>query len=288
MGYALAPRAFSNTVVGLAARAARPDEQKERWLRPSSRRGPATRHPVEASRLDRNAGSLSVQDRGRRRRVVLNGKKQLRRRRGGRPFFLVATADGADKSSRPSRRGERHVRRSRRHHTPPIHGEFEGVRRSADQNAPGMAPSPARSTLLCAVSARRPSRRGRHEQPEDGPSHTRKTRNSLGRTMARTRRSRTAARRCCWRRELALRRLRRAWPPMRTRSRCGATRWRRPIASDDGCALPDASIQGTAASASRWENDLHFSSSAARQTTRCTATRRWPPRAGRQASHDAG
>ena len=279
MGYALAPSPLlSNTVAGLVLATVGDDAQRERWLAPlasGEKRGTIALFEAGSSATIGDFGMEAEQDGD---GVVLDGDE--------------GAGDG---------RGERRLPRRRHRRRPPPPGRAR--RRRASRSPPrSRSTSPAASTRCASTaSAWRPRRRSpaarrttcrcsgapARRSPPSRPgspsgrwrwrSSTPRTASSSAARSAPTRRSRTAARRCCWRPRTRDRpSTAPPGPPTPSPSRCRwPPRWPRhmPPTPAGGCPTPRSRC--TAGSASPGSTTCTSSSSAARPTRRPSA-----PRAG--------
>ena len=200
---------------------------------------------------------------GRRRR----GRPRRREGRwsldaAGADFFLVATADGrrhlvdAGADGRDGQRRKISIDPTRRLSSVRFDGRPRRRRRHA---ARPTAPSTSRSSTASA-SRSPPSRPGSPSGRWRWRSSTPKTASSSAARSAPTRRSPTAARRCCWRpRTRARPSTAPPGPPTPSPTSLPlAASMAKAYASDAGWRVPDASIQVHGGIGFTWEHDLHF------------------------------
>ncbi len=276
MGYALAPSPlFSNTIAGLALSPLRL-RRPARALPAAAGRGQAARHPGALGR--RLARRRSAASRWRPRAdgdgLVLDGEKVLVMDAAAADFFLVATSDGRRHLVERGADGVTVTPRPRS--TPPA--ASTRFASTASGSRPGTrCPAPRPTTTPSStgsVSRLPPSRPGSPSGRWRWRSPTPRTASSSAGRSAPTRRSRTAARRCCWRPRTPARRST-APPglPTPSRSRCRwRPRWPRPTPPTPAGAFPTPRSRSTAGSASPGSTTCTSSSSAARPTRRCSAT----------------
>ncbi len=262
LGYALAPTPLlSNTVVGLALSLCGSDDQRERYLRPlaeGEKRGTPALFDAGSTATP---GAFTMEARADGDGIVLDGEKVLVMDAAGADFFLVATADGRRHLvAARRRRGQRSARRPRS--TPPAGSPPSASTASASPPptpCPAAGPSTRRSSTASAWRSP-PSRPGSPSGPWRWRSSTPKTASSSAGRSAPTRRSPTAARRCCWRpRTRARPSTAPPGPPTPTPTRCrSSASMAKAYASDAGWRVPDASIQVHGGIGFTWEHDLHF------------------------------
>ena len=210
--------------------------------------------------------------------VVLDGEKVLVLDAAAADFFLVATADGRRHLVERGADGVTVTAETvDRPHPPPLLGPLR--RRQGRRRATRCRPRAPTTTPSSSGSASRspPSRPGSPSGRWRWRSSTPKTASSSAARSAPTRRSRTAARRCCSRpRTRAPPSTAPPGPPTPSPSRCRwRPRWRRPTPPTPAGASPTPRSRSTAASASPGSTTSTSSSSAARRTRRCSATRSW-------------
>ncbi len=255
LGYALAPLPFlSNAAAGLVLQHAGSDEQKQRWL-PGIASGRGARHGRA----------------GRRRR---RGQARAGRRRGGRDRARLGRGRGGRRAL--GGRG----RAARRRSTP----------RAATRASLSGTGEPLEGDVQAGLGPRqrprwRPSSSASPSTRWRWPSSTRATASSSTARSAPTRRSRTAARRCCSRsRARARAPTTRPGPPTPSRETLPlAASMAKAYASDAGWRVTASSLQVHGGIGFTWEHDLHFFLKRAKADGAALRLGARAPRAGRAA-----